>query len=355
MADGNDKRGVISVASQRRVKQLQSDCANRRTVVSKQTSVIFSLVLGMVLVAIVIAGTALAQNRVSAQIPQVAIDPTSNYVIIQKWDGVTSTIWSYNGITQTFVITGYSPRLSHDGRYLAYKKGGSSVWSSDLYVRDLQNDTENMIFDNSDHMGYYSWSADDSRLYFDYSCEIYSIKPDGTDLQAIIDNWPTIGHSCYNDWPDVNPVDGRVVWENAYYGLGIADGDGSNSAWIPNTEPDDYDARWSHDGQWIVFYRNDNSYKIKSDGTGLTQLTQLSADDDNWVDWVGGWTTDGQRLVGAMEVNGVYGIYLYSSSGSGIPSLLLHEDGIEGYFIGDVVGCFLCERVYLPLVVRNTP
>ncbi|MBN1316679.1 MAG: PD40 domain-containing protein [Anaerolineales bacterium] len=320
---------------------------------SRKSIVLFSL--GAALVSFLIFGLALAQDQAPVKAPQATIDPTSNYVIIQKWDQVDSTIWAFNGITQTFIITGYSPRLSHDGHYLAYKKGGSNKWNSDLYVRDLQDETEIMIFDNSDHIGYYSWSADDSRLYFDYSCDMYTIKPDGTDEQKIIDDWPSSYYSCWNDWPDINPIDGRIVWENENYGLGIANGDGSDPAWIPNTEPYDYDARWSHDGQWIVFYRADNAHKIKPDGTNLTQLTQLLPDDNNWVDWVGGWMTDGQYLVGAMKVNGVYGIYAYPSNGSGLLCPLLLEDGIDEYFIGDVVGQIPFNQLFLPLVVRNTP
>jgi hypothetical protein len=132
----------------------------------------------------------------------------------------------------------------------------------------------------------------------------------------------------------------------------VAQAGGSNPGWITNTQPYDYSPRWSPDGQWIAFWRDSDAYKIRPDGTGLTQLTSLPA--GNWLEDSGQWTPDGTYLVAAAQVNGVEGLYAVPTDGSGHLSLLVLREWQEPDWVGSV-GSLSFQRVFLPLVMRQSP
>jgi Tol biopolymer transport system component len=332
--------------------------------IGKRTGLSLLLVLGLLLslsflVGSVLAGDAQEQTASESEAsgskpevlsPQAVITPTSNYVLYHRPDGLDTTIWLLTGISDTKIITGHRPRLSPDGRYVIYLEGDEEpALKSDIHVYDLQTETDTEVFSNWDWVMYYAWKADGSKIIYDFRCGIYSMDPDGSNQQQLIGNWPTDDY-CYNDAPDVNPVDGRIAWENGYYGIGVADADGGNPYWAIE-KLDVYDPRWSPDGEWIVFWDDDNAYKIRPDGTDLTQLTFLQSPD--YMNWVGDWTRDGQFLVGAGVVKGVEGIYAYTASGSGLIIPLLQEPGAHDFFIGNA-GILDIELRYLflPLVTR---
>jgi hypothetical protein len=264
------------------------------------------------------------------------ISTTSDFVLFERPDGLDSTIWLLeDGITETQIITGHRPRLSPDGRSIVYLAGNASTQG----------------FANWDSIVYYAWAADNSRIFYDFRCKIYAMDPDGANDQEIVGDWIGSGIDyCYNDHPDVNPVDGRLVWENEHYGLGISNADGSSPAWITNTQPGDFYPRWSPDGQWIAFF------KIRPDGSDLTQLTFLAGDDADEMEQLGGWSADGQFVVGAGEIGGVQGIYAVAADGSGLATALLAEAGADQYFVGNVGTLDIdFQYIYLPLVLRAYP
>jgi Tol biopolymer transport system component len=277
------------------------------------------------------------------------IPPTSNFVLYHREDD--NGIWLKNEAGDTRLMNGAHPRLSADGRYVVYQQ---SIWFGDFYVRDLQTGLDTLVFDVWDTSVGASWTADGSHIVLDHECTIYSVESDGSNPQPIIDSWPSAFSGCYNDNPDSNPVDGRVAWENGQYGLGLAQADGQNPHWIPNTQKEDYSPRWSPDGQWIAFWREDNLFKIRPDGSGLIQLTFLTAEGD-WMENSGPWTPDGQYLVAAAKVNGVKGLYAIPSDGSGMLSLLAAREWDDPDWVGSV-GCLELAgprfKVFLPLVRR---
>lgn len=230
------------------------------------------------------AGPAAPKATVTSAVqPQGVISPTSNFVLYHREDD--NSIWLKHEATHTQILTGARPRLSPDGRYIVYQ---DQIWSGDLYVHDLESGLDDLFFDAWSTTVGVSWTSDSSHILFDHGCTIYSAERDGSNQQTIIGQWPG-SHYCYNDNPDSNPVDGTIAWENEKYGLGLAGADGGNPLWIPNTQQYDYDPRWSPDGSWIAFWRDDNLYKIRPDGSGLTQLTFLNGTSD-WVEDAGPWT-----------------------------------------------------------------
>ncbi|MBU1878538.1 MAG: hypothetical protein KJ734_06265, partial [Chloroflexi bacterium] len=241
---------------------------------------------------------------------QGVIPPASSFLLYSRED---NTIWLKDETGDAKLMDGARPRLSPDGRYIVYE---DEAIFGDLYVRDLQTSQVTRVYTNTNKpLLVAAWMGDGSRFVFDYDCGIYAIDRDGSNLETLIDSWPAT-YRCYNDSPDSNPVDGRLAWENEKYGLGVAEADGSNPGWVPNTQPYDYSPRWSPDGQWIAFWRDNDVYKIRPDGTGLTQLTFLAAAGD-WMEESGPWVTDGQYLVAPGTVDGVDGLYAVPSDGSG--------------------------------------
>lgn len=289
------------------------------------------------------------------------ISTTSDFLLFGRPDGVDSMIWlQTDGITETAIITGHRPRLSPDGQSIIYLAGDANPIYSDIHVYDLTTGTSTQVFSNWDSIVYYAWAADSSRIFYDFRCYIYAMDPDGSNNEQITGQWPDSGIDyCWNDHPDVNPVDGRLIWENEHYGLAVAGGDGSNPAWIPNTQPGDFYPRWSPDGEWIAFFRDsdaqddDNFFKIRPDGSDLTQLTFLAGDGSNEMEQLGGWSADGRFVVGAGEIGGAQGLYAVDAAGSGLAVLILEETGADQYFVGNA-GTLDIElhAIYLSLVLK---
>lgn len=149
--------------------------------------------------------------------------------------------------------------------------------------------------------------------------EIYSMNADGSDMQRLTES---PGRDFEPDWsPDGSTIvfsSDRDDPTNAQ--LYLMDADGSNQRPLMPFTPADYlGARWSSDGEWILFHSNlevdgvpwFNIYKVRKDGSELTDLTG-SLDNSFRPDW----SPDGERIVFMSERDGNRELYVMNADGS---------------------------------------
>jgi TolB protein len=141
-----------------------------------------------------------------------------------------------------------------------------------------------------------AWSPDGDRIAFveegfPNDTEIYTMKPDGTDVVQLTNN---SSHDLYPNWsPDgsrlafaslrdePNPSGcGPCNWE-----IYTMNPDGSGTTRLTNNPAQDSEPAWSPDGTKIAFssfrVSNDEGYifKMNTDGSGVTQVTFPHEDD----------------------------------------------------------------------------
>jgi hypothetical protein len=255
-------------------------------------------------------------------------------IIYSRLGSPNGSIWmvAADGTSDTQITTGEWPKLSPDNRYLAFHKDHATYSRGNIYVRDLLSGNERLVFGNNDFVVSYDWTQDSSQLVHDYSCSIETINPDGTGRHTLLNV------SCYDDAPSINPIDGWIAFHNTQPngGIGLADGNGANRTFIPNTTPLHVWPTWSPDGQWISFLDGTNYFKIRPDGSGLTQLTFLTGTNDTFNP-VGPWTHDSSHIIAGGTISGTNAIFNINADGSGAYSMIPTTAGAPIDFVGAIV------------------
>jgi Tol biopolymer transport system component len=142
------------------------------------------------------------------------------------------------------------PSWSSDGKEIVYRSWGPNEMG--LRILNLQDHSVRVLTNESDNLPY--WSPDGSRILFTRkqgeNFDIYTIKPDGTDVRRLTTFPANDAHAVWTD-------DGKyVMWNSGEYGF--------------KDEAALYDNSFQPYGSiWIM----------KADGTGKRQLT-----DSRWED-----------------------------------------------------------------------
>jgi predicted secreted protein len=245
-------------------------------------------------------------------------------VFYGRSNATNGTIWAINldGSGDQYITTGARPRVSHDGRYLAFLRDGSPlVTQGNAWVRDLLTGQETMLFTNQNYVIGFDWDLTGTNLVFDYGCYLFRIglSGPGSVLPLTTD--------CYDDAPVVNPIDGRLAFHNlnpsAPNGAGLylttplatakqrVNLNVAGASW----------PAWSPDGQWLAFADGNNAataftadggtnlYVVHPDGTGLNRISGFS-DGTNRFPHGALWSPDGGALVGAGTIFGTNGLWI---------------------------------------------
>jgi Tol biopolymer transport system component len=283
------------------------------------------------------------------------------------------TIWAINldGSGDTYITTGVRPRVTADGRWLAFLREGNPFGSQgNVWLRDLKSGAEQRLLVNLDSITGYDWELNEAALLMDYACGIRDLHTNGI-VNAVINS------DCYDEAPVRNPVDGRIAFHNlnpdsSIAGLYVASANGSGRQRILSSVPGASWPAWSPDGGDLVFADSNNTgenagknlWLMYPDGTGLLQISGFT-DATNGFPHGAIWSPDDATLVTAGTIFGTNGLWLIPLTPDhmecdGEPIRLPTSPGDAIDFAGSVVvasapGVLLSTTTAPGLFIRQTP
>src|SRR4029077_12276079 len=82
------------------------------------------------------------------------------------------TIWAItlDGSGETYITQGARPRVSRDGRFMAFLRDGTPFNNQgNLWLRDLDTGAEGLLFINTNILVCYDWDLTETNLIFDFN------------------------------------------------------------------------------------------------------------------------------------------------------------------------------------------
>jgi hypothetical protein len=167
------------------------------------------------------------------------------------------------------------------------------------------------------------------RIVFDDYEDVYSMRPDGTDLRAAT----ALEGSEFDG--DLSP-DGRfIAYRDSRRGINdddeiyVARIDGTEARNVTNDPANDWGPHWSPDGQWIAFNSDRDGgalagYLVRPDGTNLTRLPI-----DVWFEYPS-FSPDGTRVAFMGHGGSDYDIYV-ADVATGATVRLTDAPGADGW------------------------
>lgn len=198
------------------------------------------------------------------------------------------------------------------------------------------------------------WSPDGSRIVFtrefvDKPSEIWSVRPDGSDLRQIDPGCPPgipSSQICEETNPAWSPDGKQIAFNNAFgklkrirgeewiavNAIAVMDADGSNRRQLTQrrrpTSSEDHEPVWSPDGSRMAFMRWNSTaapqegkaiFVVNADGSGVRQVTPWRIDAGDHPDW----SPDGRQILFRAPWRKIFGssIYAIRPDGTGLTQL----------------------------------
>jgi dipeptidyl aminopeptidase/acylaminoacyl peptidase len=191
--------------------------------------------------------------------------------------------------------SGQSVRLSPDGTAIAYIAADGSVHTVGIDGTGDRALTDASNSNTGDAQNHVEWSVDGTHLVYAYSGNIYTMKANGTEQQAITHAKGGVGYY----YPTVKPTGHDIAfWGGSSTGQdgGPSNADiytmpaieGANPTQLTNDGARNIEPAWSPDGKQIVFKHGDALGIMRSDGSHLHDLTSL-----RYGPWAPAWSPDG--------------------------------------------------------------
>jgi Tol biopolymer transport system component len=127
-------------------------------------------------------------------------------------------------------------------------------------------------------------TQEDGRIVFVRSGDIYTMNPDGAEVQRLT-------RDGSNSAPAFSPDGQRITFSSSVDGdsdIYVMGSDGSNVEWVTANDAGDYDPTWSPDGQKIAFVGYHEAvaqiYVVDIDGNNQRQVTNepVVGSDPDW-------------------------------------------------------------------------
>jgi hypothetical protein len=232
------------------------------------------------------------------------------------------TVWAIglNGTGDRQITVGARPRLSPDGRYIAFLRGADPfMGQGNVWLRDFASSQEKLLFEHSDTVIGLDWDPANATLFIDYSCLIWRLGIDGAPASEI-----DLPFDCYDDAPATHPQGARIAFHNLnsdpnVRGLYVGNLETRSRQKLPVPILSARWPSWSPDGQWLAVAGDGgtepplnqvaNLFVVSADGTTSYQITAFGKAGDGFQNGAI-WGADGGSLIGAASLNGRNGIYV---------------------------------------------
>jgi hypothetical protein len=287
---------------------------------------------------------------VNPSIPHISASGTVFYG--RRGSNTVPSIWAINldGSGETLITTGREPRVSRDGRWLAFWRENDPLTNQfSLWLRDLPAGQENRWTTHSNRFVGFDWQNDNTNLIFAADGLFWRIGLNTAEVAF------PLSVDTRQGAPAVNPVDGRVALQVIYpgsTGLYLAP---SNVTSRQNLGLNILSPRWpawSPDGTRLAIADDPNISQVLDAGhnlwvvtlgaqTNIYQITALAGSTNGFPNGAV-WAPGGNKLVTAGSIGGVNGLWVIpvSSDGSAChcqPQLLPTSPGDPIDFAGSVL------------------